>query len=104
MSKKVSLSKLRKILSVGAQFTAEFIGINARIAKPENVRTYRTVRKQNSKHMVSTIDSAIPGTEVWLNWKGISAEKNGEFIILTMNEVSPPEEFLKILPLDNREN
>ena len=100
-TKKLSLSKLRKILSVGAQFTAEFIGINAKIAKPDRVKTYRTVRKQNTRHVVSTIDNAgeIPGTEVWLNWQGVTAEQHGEFIVLTMNDVNPPEQFLKILPL-----
>ena len=98
---KISLTQLRRILHVGAQFTAEFIGINAKIAKPERVRTYRTVRKQNSRHMVSTIDNdgETPGTEVWLNWQGVTAEQQGEFIVLTMNDVTPSEQFLKILPL-----
>ena len=98
---KISLTQLRRILHVGAQFQAEFVGINARLAKPERVRTYRTVRAQNARHMVSTIDNdgELPGTEVWLNWNGVTAEQQGEFIVLIMNDIEPGEQFLKILLL-----
>jgi len=96
MAKRISLAEVRRMLPVGTRFTAEFIGFNARVCKPENRVTKRTVVKQTANQMVSVKQD---GEHVWHQWSHSIAEQyNDGSIVLSMteDEGKPPDPFLKI--------
>lgn len=97
MVKRISLAEVRRRLPVGAKFTAEFIGLNAKVCKPENRCTKRVVEKQTSHQMVSVKED---GERVWHQWNETMAHEHEDgSIVLSMtdgDESKKPEAFLRI--------
>jgi hypothetical protein len=105
---KMSVAELKRLLPVGTEYTAEFIGeLNMRVlsnlgpttlVKPENERiARRRVVKQNSQMVSLILDGPKQGVETHLHWSGITARKDTDGgIIVTNKEYNPPKDFLKI--------
>lgn len=97
MVKRISLAEVRRRLPVGAKFTAEFIGFNGKVCKPENRCTKRVVEKQSAHQMVSVKED---GERVWHQWSHTLAEEHedGSIVLsMTEDEGKKPEPFLKIV-------
>jgi hypothetical protein len=95
---KVSCAEMRRLLTVGTTFQAEFIGDNRRFARPNRINTSRRVTTQTAYEMESLLfpsDGSDPqGIVIHLTWKGLKIENNGKEYLFTGNEDKEP--FLKI--------
>jgi hypothetical protein len=93
---KLSIAEVKRRLAPGVEFTGEFVGTNAARCKPGMQVTRRKVVSNKSQLVSQFIDGPKAGETIYLNWTGVTADERDGSIYLTMTEVSPPEEFLKI--------
>ena len=93
---KISIAEVKRRLTVGVEFTGEFVGRNANRCQPGMQRTRRRVRKNKTELVSELLDGPKTGELIYLDWKNVVADERDGSIFLTMMEVEPPEEFLKI--------
>ena len=86
----LSIAAVRRMFPPGTRYIGEFIGANRKAARPGNIRTERTVRRQVPYEMVSMIETGPrAGSEIDLNWRGVTATMCGRIVTLYM-----PDPFL----------
>ena len=97
---KISCAEIRRLLTIGTIFQAEFVGDNRRVARPNRISTLRRVTKQTAHEMESLLfpsDGSDPqGIAIYLTWKGLEIESNGKDYLLTDKGNGDKEPFLKI--------
>ena len=102
---KLSIAEVKRRLPVGTEYTGEFIGtMNVRVIgnlgvtnlhKSEQERiTRRRIVKQTSEMVSEFLDGPKAGQQIYLTWKGVSAQEDTDgSIVLMMDNVEP---FLRI--------
>lgn len=94
---KISVAEMRRMLPIGATFTAEFIGRNASRAKPEDIKTKRVVISQSSAEMVSRfVGRDRTATNIWKSKKVDKLSENEYQVSMILNDdIEDP--YLKII-------
>lgn len=93
---KISIAEVKRRLAVGVTFTGEFVGTNAVRAAPGMKILRRRVISNKSVMTCELLEGPKMGQAIDLNWKNVTADERDGSIYLTMNDIDPPEEFLKI--------
>jgi len=93
---KLSIAEVKRRLSVGVEFTGEFVGTNAGRCQPGMQTTRRRVVKNTSTLVSVLLDGPKKDELIYLDWKNVTADERDGSVFLTMADVNPPEEFLKI--------
>jgi hypothetical protein len=104
---KLSIAQVKCRLTVGTEYTGEFIGpLNTRVVsnvgpvlltRPEAERiTRRKVVKQTKDMASEFLTGPKQGQTIYLNWAGVTAREENGSIILTQNFNDKSEDFLKI--------
>ena len=91
---KIAIAELKRMLPVGQEYMAEFIGVNRIHCKPGIQLTKRIVVKSNSELISKFLDGPRINELIYLgSWVGITADKREDGIYLSSSEIG---EFLKI--------
>jgi hypothetical protein len=116
MSTKLSIAALKRMLPVGAEFTAEFCCRTAVIVRgnlgttthfvpqPDDLRiSRRRVVKQTSQMVSEYLTGPKQGQQIYCQWTGTTARRDASGdIVLTNTQVDPPEDFLRIRAITAR--
>lgn len=89
---KISCSAFRRLLDVGTEFTAEYVGPFL-----GGVSSRRRVAKLSACQMASEVlEGPKQGRLVYLDWRGVSVREEDGGYILTNNQENPPQDFLRV--------
>lgn len=100
---KLSIAEVKRRLSVGTEFTAEFLrgplvvrGNTGDTVMPVPAPSRRRVTKQTSQMVSVYLDGPKVGKSIYCDWAGVTAREDTDgSIVLTNNKVTPAEDFVR---------